>query len=468
MDTLSGEPVKELRKVLAPRHLAMIAMGGAIGAGLLVGSGTAIAVAGPAVIITYLLAGTVLFAVMRMLGELSSLSPDTGSFAVYARTYIGRWAGFSVGWLYWWFWAVTAAIEATAAAVIINSWLPALPQWLTALGFMVVFTGINLLTVRSYGEAEFWFSSIKIAAIAAVMVVGMIALAGGFSGSGASLDNLTNDFAPNGAAGIFTALLAVIFSMFGAEIATIAAGESTNPREAVVKAVNSVVFRILLFYVGAVAIVVTVIPASSVIAGVSPFVTLLERLHIPYASVVLNVVVLTALLSCLNASIYSSSRIVFAMGQGQDAPPTFTRISSTGAPWVAVLVTGAAGFVVSLLNYLMPQQVFSFLVNTTGATGIFVWLIITVTHLRSRRVLLAQGVDVTQRADVLTVKFYPWINWLLVVALGALLVFMGATQAHRQEVLLSSAVALMVVTVGLVRNKPTPPVVGSTGARQRR
>lgn len=451
--TVGGSATPQLRKVLAPRHLSMIAMGGAIGAGLLVGSGTAVVTAGPAVIITYLLAGLVLLAVMRMLGELSSVSPETGSFASYARTYIGRWAGFSVGWLYWWFWAVTAAIEATAAAVIVSSWLPSLPQWLAALGFMVVFTGINLLTVRSYGEAEFWFSSIKIAAISAVMVVGVVSLAGGFADSGASLGNLTTNFAPSGAAGIFTALLAVIFSMFGAEIATIAAGESANPRQAVVKAVNSVVFRILLFYVGAVAIVVTVIPASSVVAGVSPFVTMLEALNIPYASVALNIVVLTALLSCLNASLYSASRMVFAMATVRDAPASITRISATGAPWVAVLVTGGAGFVVSLLNYVMPQQVFSFLVNTTGATGIFVWLIITITHLRSRRVLRAHGVEVRQRADVLTVRFYPWINWALLLALSALLVFMAVTPAHRQEVLLSSAVALVVVLVGLFRDR---------------
>lgn len=448
--TYAGSP--QLRQVLTPRHLSMIAMGGAIGAGLLVGSGTAIVTAGPAVIITYLLAGLVLFVVMRMLGELASVSPETGSFATYAHTYIGAWAGFSVGWLYWWFWAVTAAIEATAAAVIVTSWLPGLPQWLVALAFMVFFTALNLLTVRSYGEAEFWFSSIKIAAITVVMLIGLVALAGGFPADPVSFTHLTQDFAPHGSAGIFMALLAVIFSMFGAEIATIAAGESVNPRQAVIKAVNSVVFRILLFYVGAVAIVVAVIPVSSVTAGVSPFVTMLEALHIPYASAVLNVVVLTALLSCLNASLYSSSRMVFAMAKMQDAPTGLTRVSALGAPWLAVLFTGATGLVVSLLNYVMPQQVFSFLVNTTGATGIFVWLIITVTHLRSRRLRDCQGLILANQPDILLVRFYPYINWALIIALLALLIFMGVTPAHRQEVLLSSAVTFIVIILGFWRS----------------
>ncbi len=446
----SAEP--QLKKTLKARHLSMIAMGGAIGAGLLVGSSTAIATAGPAVILTYLIAGLVLFVVMRMLGELASVSPETGSFSTYAYRYIAPWAGFTVGWLYWWFWAVTAAIEATAAAVIITGWLPGLSQWMVAAALMVFFGAANLLSVRSYGEAEFWFSSIKIAAISAVMIIGLVALAGGFPVTHASFANLTvgGGFFAHGVGGVFTALLAVIFSMFGAEIATIAAGESENPREAVIKAVNSVVFRILLFFVGAVSITITVIPWTSITPGISPFVTMLESLRVPYVSTIMSIVVLTALLSCLNASIYSSSRMVYSMSLVKDAPASFSTVSTAGAPRVAVLATAVVGLAATMLNYFMPEQVFSFLINTTGAIGIFVWLIIAVSHLRSRRIHPLSAQDASK---VLRVCTYPYINWVLIVFLIGLLIFMGITETHRQEVLISTSVAAVLALVGVFRHR---------------
>lgn len=312
----------ELSKTLKSRHLSMIALGGAIGAGLLVASSTAITTAGPAVIISYLIARTILTLIMRMLGEMASASPETGSFEAYAHRFIGPWAGFTVGWLYWWFWAVTVAIEATAAATILSNWVPAIPQWLAAGVFVFIFMALNLITVRTYGEAEFWFSSIKIGAIVAIIFVGVLALTGIIPNTPATVGNLTSHggFFANGVGAVFTAVLAVIFSMFGAEIATVAAGESEHPREAVTKAVNSVVFRILFFYIGAVGITVMVIPWSSVTSSISPFVTMFEELNIPYAGLIMNIVVFTALLSCLNAALYSSSRMLFAMSRTGNAP----------------------------------------------------------------------------------------------------------------------------------------------------
>lgn len=435
-----------LARSLKPRHLSMLALGGAIGAGLLVASSTAIATAGPAVVLTYLLAGAVLVLVMRMLGEMSARSPQTGSFAVFAHRFIAPWAGFSVGWLYWWFWSVTVAIEATAAATIIHAWWPGVEQWLVALVLTLALVGLNLLSVRSFGEAEFWFSSLKVGAIVVIIAVGLAALFGLIPSATASLGNYTagGGFFPHGGGAVFAALLAVIFSMFGAEIATLAAGESENPRQAVTKAVRSVVFRVLFFYVGSVAVTLAVIPWTSVSAGVSPFVTMFEALGIPGAGVLMNVVVLSALLSCLNASLYAASRMVFALAEQGDAPACFSRLSSQQAPRNAILLSSVVGLAAVMLNYFMPEQVFSLLVNSTGGVGIFVWLIVAVSHLRSRRVLEGpDGAGASVRS-----WGYPWVNYGLILGLLALLVYMGITEAHRLEVLLSVAVAVVLSALG--------------------
>lgn len=442
-----------LAKSLKPRHLSMIAMGGAIGAGLLVASSTAILTAGPAVILTYLLAGTVLVMVMRMLGEMSAQSPETGSFSVYTRRYIAPWAGFTVGWLYWWFWSVTVAIEATAAATIISSWWSVAPQWAVALALVLAFLVLNLFSVRSYGEAEFWFSSIKIGAIVIIIAVGVLAVLGVIPNSTASLSNYTAGagFFAHGAGAIFAALLAVIFSMFGAEIATVAAGESENPAQAVTKAVRSVIFRVLFFYVGSVAITLLVVPWTSIESGKSPFVTMFELLGLPYAGLVMNIVVLTALLSCLNASLYAASRMVFALAEQGDAPAAFSLLSSARAPRNAIVLSSAIGLAATALNYFMPDQIFTLLVNSTGGIGIFVWLMVAFSHLRSRRLLAQDGTS----ALPLRSPGYPWTNYLLILGLISLLVYMGSTQGHRVEVLLSVIVALILAGVGYIRQSST-------------
>ncbi|WP_237234385.1 amino acid permease [Rothia nasisuis] len=456
-DSLETATSPKLARTLQPRHLSMIAMGGAIGAGLLVASSTAIVTAGPAVVLTYLLAGLVLVLVMRMLGEMSAATPETGSFAVYARRYIGRWAGFSVGWLYWWFWSVTVAIEATAAATIISGWVPAAPQWLVALVLVLVFMGLNLLSVRSYGEAEFWFSSVKIGAIAVIILVGVLAVPGLIPNSTASFSNYTagGGFFAHGVSAIFTALLAVIFSMFGAEIVTVAAGESNDPARAVTKAVRSVIFRVLFFYAGSVAVTLLVIPWTAVTPGISPFVTMFDVLGIPYAGLVMNIVVLTALLSCLNASLYAASRMVFALADQGDAPASFSRISSTRAPRNAIVFSSLIGVLSVVLNYFMPEQVFSLLVNSTGGVGIFVWLIVAVSHLRSRRLTARGGGQVPPAVAVR--PFSPWVNYLLITGLLALLVYMGFTESHRVEVLVSVGVAAVLTTLGLITQGKSSP-----------
>ncbi|MET9942913.1 amino acid permease, partial [Streptomyces halstedii] len=265
-----GEPDRPdssggLQAGLKNRHLSMIAIGGVIGAGLFVGSSAGIAAAGPAILVSYAMVGLMVVLVMRMLGEMAAARPSSGSFSAYADQALGRWAGFSIGWLYWFFWVVVLAVEATAGAKILESWIPGVPQWAWALIVMVVLTATNLVSVGSYGEFEFWFAGIKVVAIAAFVVVGLLAVFGFLPGSdnpGSGLAHLTDSggFFPEGPGAILTGVLMVVFSFMGSEIVTLAAGESSDPQRAVSKATNSVIWRIAVFYLGSIFVVLTLLP----------------------------------------------------------------------------------------------------------------------------------------------------------------------------------------------------------------
>jgi GABA permease len=281
-----------LKKALNQRQLRMIAIGGVIGAGLFVGSGVVMADTGPGVFITYALSGVLIIMVMRMLAEMAVANPSTGSFADYSRDALGHWAGFSVGWLYWYFWVIVVGFEAIAGAKIVQYWID-VPLWVSALIFMVLMTATNLFSVRSYGEFEFWFAGIKVAAIVAFIAIGACFVFGLWPGKSMDFSNLTDHggFMPMGAGVITVGIVTVIFSMVGAEIATIAAAESADPEKAVAKAANSVILRILLFYVGSVFLLVTILPWNDEELGASPFVAAFTEMGIPYADHIMNAVV---------------------------------------------------------------------------------------------------------------------------------------------------------------------------------
>ncbi|MDD9152752.1 amino acid permease [Plantibacter flavus] len=443
-----------LAHTLKPRHLALIALGGMIGAGLLVASSTAILAAGPGVILAYALAGVVVVLVMRMLGEMASASPETGSFSAYASRFIGPWAGLAIGWLYWWFWVVVVGIEATAAAQIVSQWVPGLPQWIPALAITVAFLAANLVSVKSFGEFEFWFSSIKIAAVVLFIALGSLIIVGVVPTETATVANLAptdGGFLPFGIGGVLAALLPIIFSMFGAEVATIAAGESVDPKGAVRRAVNSVVWRILLFYIGSILVVLIVVPWTEITPGISPFVTMLHAAGIPGAGVAMDIIVFTALLSTLNASLYTASRMLFSLGGRGEAPRAVRATTRRGTPAVAILCSAVVGLVCVLLNYLAPDEVFTFLVNSTGAIAIFVWIVIAVAQLRSRRFDQVWASESSDRAGGIRMWGHPWLTLVVVVALVALLVsmFFGGP-ARLLEVTTSCAIAAAAVVAGVV------------------
>ena len=450
---------QQLSKTLKPRHLSMIAIAGVIGAGLFVGSGAAIQQAGPGILVAYAAAGLVVILVMRMLGEMAAAHPETGSFSTYADKALGRWAGFSIGWLYAWFWIIVLGVEATAGAAIMHRWVPGVDQWQWALILMVLLTLTNVASVKSYGEFEFWFASVKVAAIIVFLLLGVVAILGFMPGVDApGLSNLTGNggFFPSGPGAVLAGVLVVVFSFFGAEIATIAAGESENPVDAVKKAVKSTVWRILVFYIGSVAIVVTLLPWNDASVAKSPYVAVIELFGIPGAGTIMDIVVLTSVLSCLNSGLYTASRMLFSLSTRGDAPKSWRKISKRGVPVSAVLASTVVGFITVGLNYLSPDKVFLFMVNTSGAIALFVWLVIALSQLILRRRMGAGAKDLA-----LKMWFFPYLTWLSIAAITALLIGMVIVPQTREALLLSVGLAAVVVAIGVFRYRKG----GNTGAK---
>ncbi|MER0445620.1 amino acid permease [Streptomyces sp. Edi4] len=447
-------PAEPLSHGLKQRHLTMLGLGGVIGAGLFVGSGAGIAVAGPGIVVSYLIAGAIAMLVMRMLGEMSAAMPASGSFSVHAERALGRWAGFSVGWLYWFLLVVVLAVEATGAAKIANGWAPGVPQWAWVLIFMVVFTAANLASVKNFGEFEFWFAALKIFAILAFLVLGLLAIFGVLPDTSAvGLSNLTGrgGFLPAGVSGVVSGVLAVIFAFGGLEVVTIAAAESDDPVRAVGRAVRSAVWRILFFYVGSMLVIVTLLPWTSMKPGQSPYVAVLDAIGIPSAGQIMNIVVFVALLSALNANLYGSSRMIFSLAERGEAPRGLLKVSGGGVPRRAVLASVAFGFVSVLLNLKWPDSVFLYMLNAVGAVLLFVWALIALSQLRLRRRIEREAPETLS----LRMWAFPWLTRAALAAMGAVLVLMLFDASARPQVLWSAGATAVVLVVAGVRELRT-------------
>src|SRR5918994_7412687 len=346
-----GQQKGHLQQGLKRRHMTMISLGGIIGAGLFVGTGPILNQAGPATILTYLLTGCILILIMRMLGEMAVALPTVGSFSDYGRMALGNWAGFSIGWLYWYFWAIVVGFEATVAASIIGQYISGIHPALISLILVLALTATNLYSVGSYGEFEFWFAGIKVAAIILFIVLAALFVIGILPGGGIGLTNLyaKGGFFPNGGLVMFSGVVTVIFAFVGAEIVTIAAAESSEPERGVARATNQVIYRILLFYVGSVFFLAAVVPWDTKFSEAavlqSPFTIAFQKMGIPFAPDIMNFVVLTAVLSVLNSSLYTTSRMLFALTRHNDAPGFFTDTTRRGVPMWAILAGTSFGYV---------------------------------------------------------------------------------------------------------------------------
>ena len=414
--------------------MTMIALGGVIGAGLFVGSGVVIKAAGPAAVLSFVITGLLVVLVMRMLGEMAVALPAVGSFYEYARLAfsdrprLGELAGFLTGWMYWYFWVIVVAMEAVAGAGLVRFWLPGEPPWLISLSLLVLLTLTNLISVRSYGEFEFWFASIKVAAIGVFLLLAGIYVLGLWPGVAPSVANLTahGGFAPNGMLPILTGAVAATGFYFGAEIVTIAAAEAAEPAKAVARATNSVITRVLFFYVGSILLVVCLVPWNSPAIS-APYVSALSAMGIPAAAQIMNAVVLTAVLSALNSGLYASSRMLFALTRRGDAPVALSKLSRNGVPTRAILLGTLFGYGAVVMSYVSPDTVFAFLVNSYGTVAIFVYVLIAVSELRLRARL--------EREDPARLRIrmwaYPYLTYLAIAGMLGIVLAMAFIPEQR-------------------------------------
>ena len=429
----------ELSRSLKSRHVSMIAIGGIIGAGLFVGSSTTIHTVGPAAIVSFALAGFIILLVMRMLSEMALALDGVQTFPEFARAGLGHLAGFLSGWLYWYFWVVVVAIEAIAGAKIISDWFPMLPVWAVGAALMAMLTAVNLLSARSYGEFEFWFSSIKVAAIIVFILLTAAWAFGITSGQGHSFGNLTRHggFAPAGWGAIFAAATSTIFSLVGAEIATIAAAESEEPAKTISKMTVSVTLRILIFYILSILLIVAVVPWTSIEPGISPFATTLKSMGYPGADVIMNAVVLVAVLSCLNSGLYVTSRALFGLAKHNDAPQWLVQVNARKVPARAILVASLFSYGALAAERLSPETVFSFLLNSCGVTMILLYLMTAFAQLKLRRHFEATAPERLQ----IRMWFHPFGTYLAIAAMLAILVFMARDPALASQLWMSLLVA---------------------------
>ncbi|MGD6752220.1 amino acid permease [Streptomyces sp. BH105] len=437
---------------LKQRHLSMIALGGVIGAGLFVGSGTAIAAAGPSIILAYAISGALVMLVMRMLGEMAAAYPASGSFSVHAERGIGPWAGFTAGWSFWFLLCVAVGLEGIGAAGIVHGWVPGVPEWAWVALFMLLFTVTNLSAVKNFGEFEFWFAALKVGAIVLFLVIGVLAILGVLPDVDApGMSNLTGHggFMPNGTEGLIVGLLASVFAYGGLETVTIAAAESEHPIQGVAKAVRTAMWRIALFYVGSMAVVVVLLPwTAKEIPTKGPYVATLDYLGVPAAGQIMNVVILVALLSAMNANIYGASRMAGSLVARGMGPKVIGKITN-GVPRVAVLMSAVFGFVCVLLSYWRPDDVFAWLLNTIGAIILVVWFFIAVSQLVLRRKLEREA------PEKLVVKMwaYPYLTIIALVGMVAVFVLMAREHDTRIQLYFSGGLAVVLAAVGYARQK---------------
>ncbi len=437
------------------RHLVMMSLGSAIGAGLFVGSGAGIATAGPAVLLSYVIAGLVVIVVMRSLGELTAARPSSGAFSVYTSRALGPAAGFTVGWLWWLQLCLVIAAESTAAAQLLSDLWPVIPQWVLALVFMVVFTAVNMLGVGKFGEFEFWFSMIKVGAVVAFLIVGVVFLLGGTPAPSPGLSNLTEHggFFPMGIGGVAAGLLVVAFAFGGIEIVAVAAAETENPAQNIRRAVRTIVWRILIFYMGSVALMVIALPWDSEELLASPFVATLDAAGLPGLGAVLGVIIVIALLSSLNANLYGASRMVYSLAERGLAPAALHRVDSRRVPLPAVLASVAIGFIGVLLNYLWAEAVLGILLNIVGSTLIVTWIATIVSHLILRRRAEREGIPMPVKG-----RGFPFVDYVALAIIAVIVVLGMGVPDVRFQLLATGALVVVLMIIGAVLARRRPAV----------
>jgi GABA permease len=461
-DPAQAPPKHELSRSLKGRHLTMISIGGIIGAGLFVSSSTSIIAGGPASFISYTICGLLILLVMRMLGEMTTALPNVRSFTEFARAGLGEGAGFVVGWLYWYFWVLVVPVEAIAGAKILQHWFPAFSPLQIGIGLMTIMTCVNLMSARSYAEFEFWFASIKVAAILVFIAIAASYAFGWTSPHGATFGNLVNygGFTPHGWIAVLAAVPTVFFAMTGAEITTIAAAESAQPGRAVARMSTQVILRILIFYVVSLFLIVSVTPWNTVRSGESPFTLALNTMHVPWAGMIMSVIILTAVLSCLNSAFYVSSRVMFILADRGDAPQSLVRLNARRVPVVSVLMGAVAGFLGIIAATQAPQVVFDFLVSSSGAVIVFVYMIICFAQIKLRRRRELEGLP----KPPVNMWLFPYLSYAAIAGMGGVLIAMAFTPGLQRDFYVSCITLVVAVIAYLIVYRVRQPRVAPSAA----
>lgn len=379
----------QLKRGLSNRHMQLIALGGSIGVGLFYGSSATIQMAGPAILVAYLIGGLIIFTIMRALGEMAVAEPVSGSFSTYANKYLGNFAGFLSGWTYWFMWIVVGMAELTVVGVYINYWFPDIPQWVTAFVVLVLMTLINLANVKAYGEFEFWFAMIKVVAIIGMIILGLAIILFGIGNNGVPIgfDNLWahGGFVPNGLIGVLMSLVLVMFSFGGVELVGISAGEAKNPSKTIPSAINNIVWRILIFYIGALGVMMVLYPWNEVGSQGSPFVQIFDHVGIPAAAHIINFVVITAAVSAFNSGLYGTGRMLYNLSLQKNGPTYFKTLSKNGSPRRGILFSSMILLIAVVLNYIIPEKVFIYISAVATVAVITSWMIILLAQLNFRK-----------------------------------------------------------------------------------
>ena len=426
---------QELKRDLKNRHVQLIAIGGTIGTGLFLGAGKSIALAGPSIIFSYLLIGIALFFVMRALGELLLSNTRYTSFTEFATEYIGPWAGYVTGWTYWFCWIMTAMADIIAVGVYMQYWFD-IPQWIPAFACLIILVALNLLSVKLFGELEFWFAIIKVITIIALIAVGIVLLVIGFqTNTGTvSLSNIWSHggMFPNGVQGFLLSFQLVVFSFVGMELVGVSAAETADPKKNIPSAINKIPVRILLFYVGAIIVILTINPWTMLNGDSSPFVGVFTLIGIPVAAGIINFVVMTSAASACNSGLFSTSRILHSLSKDGSAPAKIGKLNKNAVPSNALFLSAVVVSIGALLSKVIPEQAFTIVTTISAICFIWVWSIILIAHIRYKKTRPELAAKSTFKAP-----FAPFINYAVLALFALVLIVMLFAEATRLALLLT-------------------------------
>ncbi|WP_439863453.1 amino acid permease [Pseudomonas antarctica] len=447
---------KGLKRGLNARHIRFMALGSAIGTGLFYGSASAIQMAGPAVLLAYLIGGAAVFMVMRALGEMAVHNPVSGSFGQYASTYLGPMAGFILGWTYAFEMIIVCLADVTAFGIYMGFWFPEVARWIWVLGIVFLIGGLNLCNVKVFGEMEFWLSLLKVSAIVAMILGGFgIMLFGIHSAGETQASGISNlwahgGFMPNGIGGLIASFAVVMFAFGGIEIIGITAGEAKDPQRVIPKAINAVPLRILLFYVLTLFVLMAIYPWPQIGSQGSPFVQIFSNLGIGSAATILNIVVISAAVSAINSDIFGAGRMMYGLAQQGQAPKGFAQLSKHGVPWMTVVVMGAALLGGVVLNYLIPENVFLVIASIATFATVWVWLMILFTQVAMRRSMTKEQVAELK----FPVPFWPYAPAAAIVFMLFVFGVLGYFPDTQAALLVGAVWIVLLVVAYLLWVKP--------------